>query len=238
MLLDSVDLSSKISGQEYDAKLTELQMSLLNYQYRMIEEKTPVILMFEGWDASGKGGAIKRLTEKMDPRTYRVHPIGPPSVTEMQYHYLRRFWDRLPRHGEMAIFDRSWYGRVMVERVEKLCKKHEWKRAYQEINDFEQLLVDDGTLLIKFFIHISKDEQLRRFKDRENSPWKRWKITKDDYRNREKWDDYEIAIREMLEKTHTAHAPWTVVPGDNKRFGRIRVLETINNRFKRFFDNN
>ncbi|MCW2277599.1 polyphosphate kinase 2 family protein [Heliophilum fasciatum] len=235
MGLADIDLSPRISEREYEEKLRRLQLELLDYQYRIIEEKVPVILVFEGWDASGKGGAIRRLTEQSDPRTYRVHPIGAPTPEEMRYHYLRRFWARLPRRGQIGIFDRSWYGRVLVERVEKLCSKKEWQRAYEEINGFEQVLVDDGTLLIKFFLHISKEEQLQRFKDREKSPWKRWKITDEDWRNREKWDRYEEAIEEMLAKTHTKHAPWQVIAGEQKKYARIQVLQIVLEHYQKVF---
>ncbi|MTV48120.1 UDP-galactose-lipid carrier transferase [Heliobacillus mobilis] len=235
MGLADVDLTARIPEREYQQKLLKLQLELLEYQFQMIEEKVPIILLFEGWDAAGKGGVIRRITEQFDPRTYHVHPIGAPSPDEMRHHYLRRFWLRLPRAGEMGIFDRSWYGRVLVERVEKLCPKEAWKRAYGEINDFEKMLVNDGTLLIKFFLHITKEEQLRRFKDRESNPYKRWKITKEDWRNRERWDDYKVAIEEMLEKTHKDYAPWYLISGEQKKWARIQVLEIILEHYKRIF---
>ncbi|ABZ85338.1 udp-galactose-lipid carrier transferase, putative [Heliomicrobium modesticaldum Ice1] len=233
--LADVDLKARIPEREYEERLRKLQLDLLKYQFRMIEEKVPVLLVFEGWDAAGKGGVIRRITEQMDPRTYHVHPIGAPSPEEMRHHYLRRFWLRLPKTGEMGIFDRSWYGRVMVERVEKLCSKEAWKRAYGEINEFEKMLVSDGTLLIKFFLHISPEEQLRRFRDRETNPYKRWKITKEDWRNRDKWEEYEEAIEEMLEKTHTALAPWHLISGEQKKWARIRTMEIILDHYKRVF---
>ncbi|QGG47600.1 polyphosphate kinase 2 family protein [Heliorestis convoluta] len=235
MRLADIDLTQRLNRAEYQEKLSQLQLAHLQYQAMMIEKDVAIIMVFEGWDASGKGGAIKRITEKLDPRTYEVHPIGAPTPIELQHHYMRRFWVRLPRHGQMALFDRSWYGRVLVERVEKLCEKEAWRRAYREINEFERLLLDDKTLLLKFFLHISPEEQLKRFKDREENPYKRWKITSEDWRNRDKWAEYHKAIDEMLEKTHTATAPWYLIPFEDKKYGRIRIMEIILQRYKRFF---
>jgi polyphosphate kinase 2 (PPK2 family) len=178
-------------------------------------------------DAAGKGGAIKRLTAKLDPRGFEVHPIGPPDAHECAFHYLRRFWVRLPSYGRIGIFDRSWYGRVLVERVEKLTPKKAWKRAFDEINDFERAIIDDDTVLMKFWLHITAEEQLARFKAREDDPYKRWKITKDDWRNREKWDAYVEAAEEMLAKTSTPYAPWNVVPANDKLYARVLVLQAV-----------
>jgi polyphosphate kinase 2 (PPK2 family) len=184
-------------------------------------------MVFEGWDAAGKGGVIKRVTEKLDPRGYVVYPIAAPQGEDATRHYLYRFWRRLPETGQIAIFDRSWYGRVMVERVESFCREEDWRRAYREINQFERQLVDFGTILFKFWIHISEDEQLRRFESRAVDPLRNWKLTDEDWRNREKWDAYGQVVNEMLLRTSTVTAPWTIVEGNSKLHARIKVLETL-----------
>ena len=183
--------------------------------------------MYEGWDASGKGGNIQRITEKLDPRGYHVWSISAPNEVERQYHYLWRFWTHIPARGQIAIFDRSWYGRVLVERVEKFAKKEAWKRAYRELRDFERLLVDDGTVLIKFWLHISKDEQMKRFKEREDDPFKTWKIGPEDWRNREKWDDYVEAAEEMFAETDTPDAPWHLIAANDKHYARIATARIV-----------
>ena len=183
--------------------------------------------MFEGWDAAGKGGAIRRIVAALDARDYRVIPIAAPTEEERAQHYLWRFWRHLSRAGRMTIFDRSWYGRVLVERVEGFAQEAEWKRAYAEINDFEDQLVRHGIVLCKFWFHISKEEQLARFKAREGTPYKRWKLTDEDWRNREKWDEYEEAVDDMIEHTSTMLAPWTLVEANDKRFARVKVLKTV-----------
>ncbi len=193
----------------------------------MYVQQRPVIIVFEGWDAAGKGGAIRRITEKIDPRGYVVYPIAAPKGDDATHHYMWRFWNRLPETGQIAIFDRSWYGRVIVERIEGFCKDEEWKRAYREINQFERQLVDYGTILFKFWIQISKDEQLRRFESRSEDKLRSWKLTSEDWRNREKWDLYEEAVNEMLLKTSTVTAPWTVVEGNSKGYARVKVLKTV-----------
>jgi AMP-polyphosphate phosphotransferase len=226
-MLESLDMTKSITRDSYEMRVQELQLALVRAQRRLIERQIPVVITFEGIDASGKGGAIKRIIAKLDPRGYEVHPIGPPDPHELQYQYLRRFWVQLPAYGRIGIFDRSWYGRVLVERVEKLATKDQWKRAYDEINNFERMLVDDGMVLFKFWIHISAQEQLRRFKQRENDPYKRWKITKDDWRNRDKWDAYIEAAEEMFARTSTPVAPWFVIPGEDKLYARVQVLETV-----------
>ena len=185
------------------------------------------MLGFEGWDAGGKGGAIKRLTAKMDARGYAVNPTASPNDIEKAHHYLWRFWRAMPKAGHIAIFDRTWYGRVMVERIEGFCTKEEWKRAYKEINDMEKDLCDAGAIVIKFWMHIDKDEQERRFRERQENPEKQWKITEEDWRNREKWDLYEDAVNEMLLRTSTDYAPWVVVEGNDKYYARIKVLKTV-----------
>ncbi len=225
LLLNSVNLDLEISKDEYKKRLKKMQNKIKTLAYDMYRAKIPIIIVFEGWDAAGKGGNIKRLTKKIDPRGYEVIPIAAPDETEKKYHYLWRFWKHMPKSGHMAIFDRSWYGRVMVERVEKIAYKKEWSRAYDEINQMEEHLKSYDALILKFFIHINKEEQLSRFKAREENPDKRHKITDEDWRNRDKWDLYEDAINEMINKTNTKYAPWYIVPGNSKKYARIFVLE-------------
>lgn len=226
-MLDTIDLSLTIEDKEYDRLLVHYQVGLFALAYQVYLQQRPVVMVFEGWDAAGKGGAIRRVTEKIDPRGYVVYPISAPKGEDATHHYLYRFWRRLPESGQIAIFDRSWYGRVMVERIEGFCKEAEWKRAYREINYFERQMVDFGTILFKFWIHISKDEQLRRFESRSSDKLRQWKLTDEDWRNREKWDQYEEAVNEMLLKTSTMTAPWTVVEGNSKAYARIKILKTL-----------
>ena len=211
----------------YEERLKELQKKMEHLHGELYRRRIPVVLGFEGWDAGGKGGAIKRLTSHMDPRGYVVNPTASPSDTEKAHHYLWRFWRAMPKAGHIAIFDRTWYGRVMVERIEGFCTEKEWKRAYGEINAMEQDLVNAGAIVLKFWMQIDKDEQARRFKARQENPKKQWKITDEDWRNREKWDQYEVAVEEMLEKTSMPHAPWIVVEGNDKYYARIKVLECV-----------
>jgi len=226
--LKDVDLSQKMPDKDaYEKALEKVQIRLLRLQQKHYHKKRRAIIVFEGWDAAGKGGAIRRLSEKLDPRGLRVWPIGPPTSDEQGRHYLYRFWEKVPPPQTWAIFDRSWYGRVLVERVEKLCSPDEWKRAYGEINEFEKMLADDGVAIVKVFLHISKKEQLRRFTEREQNPYKRWKITKDDWRNRRKWPDYERAIDDMFRETSTQHVPWTPVSGERKWYARVAVCRTV-----------
>lgn len=227
--LQKVDLSLSYTKEEYKAKLSELQNKISILHGEFYRRRIPVVLGFEGWDAGGKGGAIKRLTEKMDPRGYRVHPTSAANDIEKVHHYLWRFWNNIPKDGHIAIFDRTWYGRVMVERIEGFCTKEEWQRAYQEINEMEDDLVQHGTLVLKFWLQIDKDEQERRFKERMDNPEKQWKITDEDWRNREKWDIYEKVVDEMLVRTSTTYAPWIIVEGNSKYYARIKVLETVVN---------
>ncbi len=226
-VLNGVDLTLNLSKDEYKERLEKLQKKLVTLHNRMYREKVPVIIALEGWDAAGKGGAIKRITEKMDPRGYEVVPISSPNDLERQYHYLWRFWSKFPKSGHLTIFDRTWYGRVLVERVEKFASKEEWTRAYTEINQMEESLCQDGYVILKFWLHIDKDEQKKRFEERQNTPQKQWKITQEDWRNREKWDEYEVAIDEMLVKTSTNYAPWHIVEANSKYYARIKILETI-----------
>ncbi|ERI10477.1 polyphosphate kinase 2 family protein [Aneurinibacillus aneurinilyticus] len=226
--LNQVNVNHKFdTKKEYKEELKKYQLELLRLQQQFYQKGIPLILVFEGWDAGGKGGAIRRLTEKIDPRGFQVHAISAPNVIEAKYHYLWRFWNKLPAKGQIGIFDRSWYGRVLVERVEKLATEEEWKRAYREINEFEKVLADDGAVIVKFWLHISKQEQLERFEERKNNPFKNWKLTEEDWRNREKWDDYEQAVDEMLEKTDKPHASWHVIGGNYKWHARVAVLKTI-----------
>lgn len=185
------------------------------------------VVVFEGFDAAGKGGAIRRITGALDARYYRVIPTAAPTEEERAQPYLWRFWRHIPRRGHLAIFDRSWYGRVLVERVEGLCSPADWTRAYGEINDFEEQMMRNRTLVLKFWLQIGKDEQLRRFREREQVSFKRFKITPEDWRNREKWDDYERAVCDMIDRTSTEQAPWTLVESDDKQFARIKVLKAI-----------
>lgn len=227
MILSKVNQKVSISREAYHKRLLELQLALRDQAMAIYELKRPVCIVFEGWDAAGKGGAIKRLTEYMDPRGYTVVPIKAPAGDEKAHHYLWRFWLRIPKQGKIVIFDRSWYGRVLVERVEGFCTEEEWRRAFREIRQFERQLCDFGTILCKFWIHITEEEQLRRFKEREATPIRQWKLTDEDWRNRAKWQTYLPAVEEMLEKTSTTYAPWTVVAGNNKYHARLEVLGTV-----------
>ncbi|HZD57943.1 MAG TPA: hypothetical protein VE136_14525 [Anaerolineales bacterium] len=226
-MLETVDLSLSLDKGEYTQLLIKNQVALHALGYQVYVQQRPVIMVFEGWDAGGKGGAIKRVTEKIDPRGYVVYSIAAPQGDDAVRQYMYRFWRRLPETGQIAIFDRSWYGRVMVERIEGFCTEDAWKRAYREINQFERQLVDFGTILFKFWIHISKDEQLRRFEARRTDPLRSWKLTDEDWRNREKWDLYDEAVNEMLLKTSTVTAPWTVIEGNSKLYARVKVLQTL-----------
>ena len=226
--LSEVSLEGKeLTDEEYKEKLDELQARLSDLHNRLYRKRVPLIIAYEGWDAAGKGGNIKRIAEALDPRGYEVHPIASPEPHEKSRHYLWRFWTRLPKDGHVAIFDRTWYGRVMVERIEGFCSENDWKRAYNEINEFEKELDDWGAVIIKFWVQIDKDTQLARFTDRENTPEKQWKITDEDWRNREKWDVYEEAIDEMIAKTSTKFAPWYILESVDKKYARIKALQII-----------
>jgi polyphosphate kinase 2 (PPK2 family) len=235
-MLETIDLTSSLTPDAYRVKLIELQVRLSQLGFQVYQQQRPVVLVFEGWDAAGKGGAIRRVTERLDPRGYVVHAISAPRGDDKEHHYLWRFWRRLPEAGQIAIFDRSWYGRVMVERVEGFCTEDEWRRAYREINQFERQLVDFGTILGKFWLHIGSDEQLRRFEARRDTAYKAWKLTDEDWRNRDKWNAYVEAVEDMLLKTSTTAAPWTVVPANDKLFARICVLQTIVDALERELD--
>lgn len=222
--LAACKLTPKLGQAQYKKRLKELQAQLRRLELAYKFTGARAIIAIEGWDAVGKGGVIRRLTSPLDPRGYAVWPIGPPTPEELAEHYLQRFWLKLPRKGSWGLFDRSWYGRVLVERVEKLALPAEWRRAYDEINEFERMLADDGVRIVKMFLHISRAEQLRRLVGRIEDPMERWKMGCSDLRNYELRRDYEEAVEDMLRKTSTS-APWRVIPFEDKRYGRIAALE-------------
>ncbi|GAB3441581.1 polyphosphate kinase [Insolitispirillum peregrinum] len=226
-VLEALDMKQTLTKKDYNSRLA-IARARLHHLFR--QAKTAGIsttLMFEGWDAAGKGGTIRRITSSMDSGDFKVIPIAAPTDEEKAHHYLWRFWRHLGRAGHATIYDRSWYGRVLVERIEGFATTEEWMRAYGEINDFEEQLVDSGMVLGKFWLHITKEEQLTRFKDRQSIPWKQWKLTDEDWRNRDKWDDYESAVNDMIERTSTRKAPWTLIEANDKQFARVKVVETV-----------
>lgn len=227
--LEEVSLDKTLTDEEYRKELRELQKKLGELHNKLYRKKVPVIIAYEGWDAAGKGGNIKRITGALDPRGFEVHPIASPEPHEKARHYLWRFWNRLPKTGHIVIFDRTWYGRVMVERLEGFCSENDWQRAYNEINEFEKELSDWGAVIIKFWVQIDKETQLERFTERQNTPEKQWKITEEDWRNREKWDLYEGAVNEMLQKTNTSYAPWYILESNDKKYARIKALKIVIN---------
>ena len=226
-VLDSIDLKAHVVPEKYRRQLLRHQAEFSRLVWKASERKVSSVIVFEGWDAAGKGSGIRRVTQALDPRLYSLYQIAAPTDEERAHHYLWRFWRRLGRAGQVNIFDRSWYGRVLVERVEKLTPVWRWRRAFSEINDFEEQLMEHGILLIKFWIHISKREQLNRFRERQKIPYKRYKITEEDWRNRERWEEYEAAVNEMVARTSTGIAPWTLVAGNDKRHARIQILKTL-----------
>jgi polyphosphate kinase 2 (PPK2 family) len=228
-VLESLHLNKRISKAEYEGELLRHQLQLRELAWQLYLRKRSLIVVFEGRDAAGKGGCIRRLTERLDPRGYEVFPIAAPEGEDRTHHYLWRFWRRLqpPDEKQIVIFDRSWYGRVLVERVEGFATEEAWKRAYREINDFESQLADAGAVVVKLWLQISADEQLRRFEERQNTPYKRWKLTPEDWRNREKWGRYDVAVEEMLLRTGTPTAPWTVVEANFKWFARVKCFKTV-----------
>jgi len=237
--LDEVDLSQDLGKHEAEEalkregeRLAQLRLTLGG----LIGECTvgpPLIVVFEGWDASGKGGAIKRLVAPLDPRHVRVAQFAAPTPDEKRHHFLGRFWPALPGWGGMTVFDRSWYGRVLVERVEGFADEEEWGRAYREIDDFERTLADEGAIIVKFWMHVSPQEQLKRFEARAKDPLKSWKLTGEDWRNREKRPQYEAAVGEMLERTDCENAPWRVIAAESKRFARVEVIRVVNEEIER-----
>ncbi|WP_411822434.1 UDP-galactose-lipid carrier transferase [Leptospira sp. 'Mane'] len=221
---NDLDLNQKLDRSRYKLEMKGLKERIRVATLFAKQIKRPIVFVFEGWDAAGKGGAIRRLTEEIDPTLYTVHSIAAPTSEEKSRHYLWRFWNRIPRRGFVGIFDRSWYGRVLVERIEGFATEIEWKRSFAEIVNFEKQLIDEETIVIKFWLHIDSDEQLKRFDYRKNDPLKRWKLTEEDYRNREKWGKYEVAANEMFAETNSKEAPWILVPANDKYFARYFVL--------------
>jgi polyphosphate:AMP phosphotransferase len=226
--LDRVDLSLKVSRAEYEEAVPKLQLELRRLEHLIYAERIPVAIVYEGWDAAGKGGNIKRLTHELDPRGFEVISIAAPEGDEKHHHYLWRFWRNVPKAGHITIFDRSWYGRVLVERIEGFASHAEWRRAFREINEFEDELTSYGAVLVKFWVHLSQEEQLKRFELRQEIPYKQWKLTEEDWRNRKKWQDYYLAASDMIEKTSTLQAPWTMLEGNDKRHARLKALRTVN----------
>ncbi len=226
-ILSRLDLSKTLAKDDYDASLKRYQAKLNQLQRTARERKVSTLLVFEGWDAAGKGGGIRRITAALDARDYQVIQIAAPTDEEAAHNYLWRFWRHLPRAGHVTIYDRSWYGRVLVERIEGFARTREWQRAYAEINDFEAQLVESGIVVLKFWLHITLEEQLRRFQEREQIAYKAWKLTAEDWRNRERWASYELAVNDMVEHTSTRQAPWTLIAANDKRHARIEVLRTL-----------
>lgn len=218
---------------DYERRLASMQETLQLIQQSYLGTTHRAVIVLEGWDTAGKGGVVRRLGWALDPRSFKVHAIAAPNGREKALHYLQRFWERLPQHGQIVVFDRSWYGRVLVERLEGFASDTEWRRAYGEINDFETMLLADGARLVKIFLHITPDEQLRRFRNRLTNPLKRWKLSYEDFRNRGRWHDYETAIEDMMERTSLRHAPWHLMPANNKPFGRLAALRIIADRLSK-----
>jgi AMP-polyphosphate phosphotransferase len=225
--LGSIKNFPRVEFADYERRLASMQSSLQAIQQAYLGTRERAVVVLEGWDTAGKGGIVRRLGWALDPRSFKVHPIAAPSSHERGKHYLQRFWEKLPEHGQIIVFDRSWYGRVLVERVEGFATKQEWRRAYEEINQFERLLVEDGIRIVKIFLHITPGEQIRRFKDRVTDPLKRWKLSYEDFRNRQRWADYELAIEDMMDETSTKLAPWYLVPANDKPFGRIAAFTIL-----------
>ncbi|MER0239728.1 polyphosphate kinase [Fulvimarina sp. MAC8] len=225
--LHAVDLDRKLAKDVYEPRLAELQTQLMRIQQAYMASGSAGVIVFEGWDASGKGGTIRRMSSALDPRSYKVWPIGAPRPYHKDRHYLLRFMERMPPRGAISAFDRSWYGRVLVERVEALTPETRWRQAYREITDFERMLIDDGVRIAKLFFHVSPDVQLRRFEQRLRDPLKRYKLSLEDFRNRNRWADYEAAVDEMVEKTGTDAAPWRMIPANDKKFARIASMQEI-----------
>lgn len=234
--LQQLDMKQNLSPDEYQTKMKVLKNRIRELTFLSKAKDRPILFVFEGWDAAGKGGSIRRLTQEIDPRLFEVHNISAPNAEEIQHHYLWRFWNRIPKKGHVGIFDRSYYGRVLVERVEGFATESEWSRAYEEILLFEEQLVSFGTIVIKFWLHIDSEEQLLRFETRKNDPLKRWKLTDEDWRNRDKWSLYEEAANQMFAKTDAPKAPWFLVPANDKYFARVLVLDTVVRRLQEELD--
>jgi polyphosphate kinase 2 (PPK2 family) len=231
--LAAIEGFPKVDLSDYERRLSELQVKLQRVQQAYLGTPQRAVIVLEGWDTAGKGGVVRRLGWALDPRSFKVAATAAPGRRERSLHYLQRFWERLPEHGQIVAFDRSWYGRVLVERVEGFAAHAEWRRAYKEINEFEAMLLDDGVRLVKLFMHITPDEQMGRFRNRLTNPLKRWKLSYEDFRNRGRWTDYEEAIEDMMEKTSTRRAPWHLVPANDKSFGRLAALRVIADRLSK-----
>lgn len=225
--LSELDMDKRVGPKKYRRKLAGLQERLREVSLAYRAQHRRAVVLFEGWDAAGKGGVIRRMSWPLDPRGLKVWPIAAPTPDEQGQHYLYRFWKRLPRPGQMVIFDRSWYGRVLVERVEGFAAESEWSRAYSEINEFERMLDDDGIRLVKIFLHITPEEQLERFRQRWGDPLKRWKLSAEDLRNRSRWSEYEAAIEDMFQKTSTVPQPWVAVPANHKKYARLAAMRAV-----------
>lgn len=225
--LAAITKHPKVDFADYERRLQSMQSTMQAIQQAYLGTRERAVVVLEGWDTAGKGGIVRRLGWALDPRSFKVYPIAAPLPQEQGRHYLQRFWERLPAPGQIVVFDRSWYGRVLVERVEGLAHKREWRRAYDEINEFERMMIADGMRIAKFFLHITPAEQVRRFKDRLSNPLKRWKLSYEDFRNRSRWADYERAIEDMLEKTSARQAPWFLIPANDKPYARLAVFTTL-----------
>jgi polyphosphate kinase 2 (PPK2 family) len=226
-MLEKIDLTRKLSKKEYKAQLPRLQRRLYDLEKACWDAKIPSVILFEGWDAAGKGTSINLLTSRLDPRGFKLYPIQAPRTFETHLPWLWRFWLKLPNYGEMAIFDRSWYGRVLVERVEGLTPEEEWRKGYRDIADLERTLADDGCVIIKFFLHISKEEQERRFKMLEKNPLEGWHVQPEDWEHHRKYDEYLVSIEEMLERTDTEWGPWTIIEATDRHWARVKIFQTI-----------
>lgn len=226
-MLEKLDMKKKLTKPQYEKQIAAEQVRLREMGLKIFKQRVPVLCVFEGWDAAGKGGAIKRVTEILDPRGFTVSTFAAPKGDEKTHHYLWRFWRAAPRAGHLGVWDRSHYGRVLVERVEGFCKDVEWRRAFREINEFEAHHDSYGMVICKFWLHITKEEQSRRFKSRELDPYRSYKLTEEDWRNRAKWDQYGAAVEDMLQHTSTAYAPWTAVEANDKCYARVKVVRTI-----------
>src|SRR5271157_1380183 len=231
--LAAIDGFPKVDFADYERRLGDLQQTLQRIQQAYLGTPHRAVIALEGWDTAGKGGVVRRLGWALDPRSFKVAAIAAPGEREKSLHYLQRFWERLPQHGQIVAFDRSWYGRVLVERVEGFASAAEWRRGYKEINEFEGMLLDDGVRLVKLFMHITPDEQMRRFHKRLTDPLKRWKLSYEDFRNRGRWKDYEAAIEDMMEKTSARRAPWHLIPANDKPYGRLAALRIIADRLSK-----
>lgn len=226
-MLEKIDLKKKLKKREYKAQMPQLRRRLYALQHTLWKSKVPSMIVFEGWDAAGKGTSIKALTRRLDPRGFKLYPIRAPRTFEQRYPWLWRFWLKVPNYGELAIFDRSWYGRVLVERVGELVPERKWRRSYQDIVNFERTLADDGYVIIKFWLHISKKQQKKRFKNLESDPFTRWQVTREDWKHYKQYRKYLEAVEEMLERTETEWGPWTIVEATNRRWCRAKVFRTI-----------